>query len=394
MGGKVLLAALPGRLPIELWHEIFLLHAPFVDPQYLCAFNEIIPSMVLESQVFRRRLLSTCRSFYHLVKEMLYTEVVLNGSSMTYKFMRQMSERRSKGGDWAGWTKRIFLYVSGEWGFDSSFQTCFDDSSTSRLVDVSIFTLCPNLNYLYLGMESQKSLTFSDWQLIQNPAYNLQRLSWNLSSLNLNALNAFCSLIPNLTHLDLSISFPDPWSVSDPPGQFFALVLPSLITLKINMVVYSGVLPPIQCPCLQQLSAKLTRSAQIPSLIYQYGSTIVELELLVPVKRKDKRFADLFNKCKKLKRLIVPIEALNISLESNIARYKSLKSLVLHMSSSTFSPSIESKIRFFSTNRFINLSSVIIYIEKIDRQDDLRLLRSVLSEVLPGIDPVVQIQEH
>lgn len=378
-----------GRLPVELWREIFLLESPFINSEDLKLSDMITWPGRLKTQERRYLMLSICRSFYPLVKQLLYTEVLICGNMRLSKFVHAVNDRRNQRNNGAEHIKRMFLWGLSVEYIGSKFQIHFADTFTSQLTKFSIFDTSPNLNYLNLSdvRWPQHSLGFPT--SFSPVASNLQTLHFNSRIFDTGILSLLTIYASNLKHLYISMSMDDTQDQAEQPN------LPSLRLLNLGLLHPAAVVPRIQCPSLRHLVLAVRHSNQIVAAIQQYGSTITELEImkhsgdswleLLPLP------INLFDVCSHLKKFTFTVNKIDIPPDLIITRNTNLEALTLLMTSPQWSPEIEKLLQFFSTRRFINLTYVAVYVPGPCTEEELRPLRSVLSNAFPEIDPVVRI---
>lgn len=337
-----------------------------------------------EHQKRRYQLLSICRSFYPLLKQLLYTEVTIHHYLQMSKLLSIMSDGRSQEDTGAKYIKSLFFDVPSQGKLNSRINTSFRSSSVPHSTDISIFTICPNLEYLHLSRVIFNK-KYDASSLFTHRADRLWQLTLDGQVCDPNKLSMISACAPNLVQLNIT---------TERFGhQVEQLAFPSLQILKFHILYYNiTVYPRMECSSLRHLCLNVTMAAQSVSAVQEYGPRIEELELWA-VDSYTTLPKNLFNVCGLLKKLTFRIDTTHISPDITIIRNTSLEALTLFMFALECSPKIEERLRFFSPKRFINLTSVIIHANHIDNQEHLPALYALLLDIFPDINSTVRVGE-
>lgn len=366
------------RLPVEIWREILIFDAPFVnlDDVDFSRHTEIsrtLNKLLRQTQSRRYQLLTTCKSLHSLVESLLYFLIVLKNNMEMRRFMSVLVAKHRRGEDPSRYMQALIIYY-----VSPSELSELPEDNNLHGIDITSIPVWPNLKRLFLvGPIPIKRDYFIGRNMRPKPMPDPKYL-------NADVLMELSTRAPNVKQLSV-ISY-NQLGIQDQVPAFS-----SIHSLLFDMSFTRKAMPRVECPSLVALSLMVTCSEDVLSGIQQYASTIRELELTASPFTILFFLAfnlpnEIFSQCRKLRKLTFDISHMDPPLIAIDALYTKLHSLVLFVKLPMPTEVVERKLTFFSKERFINLSSVTINALLGQTDADLDSFCAIVSRIFAPMD--------
>lgn len=357
-------------LPIEIWTEIILLAAPFVnippDPlthlNFLCK-STYEPNRARIMQGNRLNLLCVCRSFYWVVEPLLYKEVILSGEGKAQCFRNNAITKRFGDQSCLEITKSLFIY----------------QEALSTIVDQTpIQDLLPNL--VTMVAYEQKNRLFWMWEIINGSRTLTHTTMYPIKNQSTHPSSALrrCSLVHFIRNEATHPIYTNIYAVSMSRSairNFRDLALPSLRQLFLEV-------------------GSVRFRENIRAFIEKNGSELVELEYAkAPNWPITVSFPQrLFEICHRLTKLRFNARSVRPCFPSTMDEvgipHHSLTNLVMFVKASDGLSYIEGHSNWFTLARFPRLSQVTLLLEDYENTE-VNSFHSSVSLLFPNVDILI-----